>query len=219
DYGLRALDARHAGLSVALANDATGALGAANRDDVPALYWTAASWGAAIALSKDDPAMVADLPLVEALIDRALALDESWNHGSLHSFLISYEPARPGAGPAGYDRATKRFERAVALSEGKLASPYVAWAESVAVAKQDAEGFGKALESALAIDPAARPEWRLENLIAQERARRLLARTDELFLVDEEDDAEEEGAEEPPPPPTISLNLIPRAGAVARAAR
>ena len=28
--------------------------------DVPLLYWTAASWGAAIAVSKDDPEMIAD---------------------------------------------------------------------------------------------------------------------------------------------------------------
>ena len=219
DYGLRALDARNPGFSLALADDPARALREAERDDVPALYWTAASWGGAIALSKDDPSMVADLPIVEALIDRAIALDASWNHGSLHSFLISYEPARPGAGIAGYDRATEHFERAVALSEGTLASPYVAWAESVAIAKQDAEGFRKALDSALAIDPDARTEWRLENLIAQERARWLLARMDELFLDAEEEGTEEEGADEAPPSPTISLNMIPRAGAIARAAR
>ena len=38
------------------------------------------------------------------------------------------------------------------------------------------------LDRALAIDPDAKPEWRLENLVMQRRARWLLAREDELFL-------------------------------------
>ena len=38
------------------------------------------------------------------------------------------------------------------------------------------------LEKALAIDPDARPDERLANLIAQRRARWLLSHTDELFV-------------------------------------
>ena len=34
---------------------------------------------------------------VEALIDRALALDESFDRGAIHTFLISYEMVRQGA--------------------------------------------------------------------------------------------------------------------------
>ncbi len=237
DYGLRALEVRHSGIRAQLAETPGDAMQAMGREDVPALYWTAAAWGSAISLSKDQPELVADLPAVEALIDRAIALDESWNHGSLHSFLINYEPARPGAGPAGYERATEHFDRAVLLGEGKLASPYVAWAESVAVPKQDLEGFRKALETALAVDPDAKPEWRLENLISQERAAWLLSRTGELFLLPDEaeedvegepetsaaeegreeaeENPEEEVAKEPeeapkePPPFTISITLRP----------
>jgi hypothetical protein len=38
------------------------------------------------------------------------------------------------------------------------------------------------LRRALAVDPDARPEWRLANLVMQRRARWLLAREDDLFL-------------------------------------
>jgi hypothetical protein len=38
------------------------------------------------------------------------------------------------------------------------------------------------LRQALAIDPNAKLEWRLENLIMQERARWLLSRVSDLFL-------------------------------------
>jgi len=52
----------------------------------------------------------------------------------------------------------------------------------VCVAAQDRREFVAALERALAIDPAARPEWRLENRVLQRRARWLLTQADQLFL-------------------------------------
>jgi hypothetical protein len=38
------------------------------------------------------------------------------------------------------------------------------------------------LKQALAIDPNAKPEWRLANLVMQRRAKWLLSRIDQLFL-------------------------------------
>ena len=66
-------------------------------DDVGFLYWTACAWGAAMSISKHDPQLLADQPAVEALIDRALELDEAFEDGVIHTFLISYESARRGA--------------------------------------------------------------------------------------------------------------------------
>jgi len=182
DYGLRGLEVRHRGFEKALRADAKAALQDVSRRDVPLLYWTAAAWGSAISLSKHDPETVADQPLVEALIDRALVLDEAFDHGAIHSFLVSYEPSRPaGVGDAA-DRARKHFKRALELSRGQLASPLVAFAETVSVSQQNRKEFQVLIERALAIDVNALTEWRLANLIAQRRARWLLGRIDELFL-------------------------------------
>jgi len=52
----------------------------------------------------------------------------------------------------------------------------------VALQKQDKAQFQALLNQALAINPDAAPQSRLENLIAQRRARWLLGRADELFL-------------------------------------
>ncbi|TMB12519.1 MAG: hypothetical protein E6J66_05745, partial [Deltaproteobacteria bacterium] len=65
------------------------------RDDVPLLYWTVASWAGAIAANKRDLELVGDLPLIASLLDRALQLDEAWDQGALHEFAISFDPARP----------------------------------------------------------------------------------------------------------------------------
>ncbi len=182
DYGLRGLEAKHSGFSQALRQDPKSAVRAAKKNDVPLLYWTAVSWGAAIALSKDHPEIVAEQVQVEALIDRAYELDPGYAHGVIEQFLISYESARQGAQGDFAPRSRMHFDRAVALSDGQLASPFVAYAETVTIQKQQKAEFESLLNRALAIDPDARPEWRLSNLIMQRRARWLLSREDELFL-------------------------------------
>ena len=182
DYGLRGLETKRRNFGETLRADAKAAVGATKKKDVPLLYWTAASWGAAISLSKDDPESIADQPLVEALIDRALELDEAFDHGAIHSFLITYEPSRIGATGDAAERCRKHFARAVELSEDSQAGPYVSLAEAVSLDKQDRREFESLLGKALEIDPDARPEFRLANLIMQRRARWLLGRLDELFL-------------------------------------
>lgn len=182
NYGLRGLDVRHTDFSETLRHDPQSAVTKLRKLDVPTAYWTAVSWAAAISVSKDDPDLIADLPIVEALIDRCLVLDESFDQGAIHSFLITYEMARQGAEGDPAARATKHYERAVELSEGQLAGPYVSYAESVMVKQQDKEQFTSLLNQALAINPDEHTDSRLVNLIMQRRARWLLSRTDELFL-------------------------------------
>lgn len=182
DYGLRGLEAKHPGFSASLHEDPKGAVHNMKKQDVPLLYWTAVAWGAAIALSKDHPELVAEQPQVEALIDRAYEFDPAYDHGVIEQFLISYESARQGAKGDFAVRSKAHFDRAVSLSNGQLASPYVAYAETVSVQKQNREEFESLLKLALAVDPDKRLEWRLSNLIMQRRARWLLSRENELFL-------------------------------------
>src|SRR5262249_16943716 len=95
DYALRGLEVKHRGFEKALRQSPVAAVKTiVSRKEAPLLYWTAASWGAAISISKDNPDLIADQPIVEALIDRALQLDEKFDYGAIHGFLISYEQAR-----------------------------------------------------------------------------------------------------------------------------
>jgi hypothetical protein len=150
--------------------------------DVPFAYWTAAAWGRSISLSKHDPEAIADQRMVEALIDRALELDESFGDGAIHGFLISYEMVRQGAPGEAAERARAHFDRAMELSGGREAGPLVALAEAAAVQKQDVRWFKTLLEKALSIDVDAWPPSRLVNLVMQRRARWLLSRTEDLFV-------------------------------------
>ena len=187
DYGIRGLEAKHVGFGQALPREPKTAVLKAKKGDVPLLYWTAVAWAAAISLSKDQPELVAQQPQAEALIDRAYALDRDYDHGAIDNFLISYESARQGSKGDFQARAKEHFDRAVALSAGQQAGPFVAYAETVSIQKQDKSEFESLLKQALAVNPDVRPEWRLSNLIMQRRARWLLSREGELFLSTEAD--------------------------------
>jgi predicted anti-sigma-YlaC factor YlaD len=182
DYGLRGLEATHAGFSSRVRADPRAAVKLAVADDVPLLYWTAASWGAAISLSKDNADLVGDLGIVEALIDRAAELNERFDHGAIHAFLITYEMSRAAGEGDPVDRARRHFDRAMELSDRHQAAPLVTLAEAVAIPRGQRAEFESLLKTALAIDADARPEWRLVNLVMQRRARWLLSRIDDLFL-------------------------------------
>ena len=181
DYGLRGLDARYRSLSEQLLRDPKSAVRFTKASDVPMMYWTAAAWGLAISISKDNPDLIADQLLVETIIDRAYALDRDFDSGAIDGFLISYEPSRQGATGDPSLRARMHFDRAVSLTKGGLASPFVSLAEAVSVPNQDRREFDALMKKALAVDPTVKPAWRLQKLIAQRRARWLLSRTTDLF--------------------------------------
>ena len=183
-YGLRGLETKHPGFTQRLLADPKAAVAQLTKAEVPTTYWTAVSWAAAISLSKDNPELVGQVPAMEALMDRALELDESFSGGAIHSFLITYEMSRRGLTGDPVLRSRKHFAQAVALSQGKEASPYVALAEAVTIQKQDLKEFESLLNQALAVNANANPDTRLVNLVMQRRARWLLAQKAELFLTD-----------------------------------
>ena len=181
-YGMRGLETVHPGFAAALDNDADAALKAGKRD-VPMLYWTAASRGLAISLSKTSPEMIAELPLVETIVRRVAELDEGFNAGAVPEFLITLEAAHSGVKLEERQKLMRQhFDRAIELSEGKRAGTYVSFAENACIPAQNQAEFQSLLQKALAVDADADPPNRLANLVAQRRARWLLKHTNELFL-------------------------------------
>ena len=182
-YGMRGLEARHPGFGAALEDNAETALQRAGKRDVPLLYWTAASRGLAISLSKNSPEMIAYLPLVETIIRRVAQLDEGFGDGAVPEFLITFEAARTDITAEEQQKLMRQhFERAIELSRGKRAGTYVSFAENACLPAQHAAEFKSMLEKALALDPDADPDHRLATLVAQRRARWLMEHVGELFL-------------------------------------
>lgn len=184
DYGLRGLEERHEGMAARLraGRDVAKVLAAAEKKDVPFLYWTASAWVLAVVNDKSDMGLVGELPVPLAMMERALALDEKWGQGSIHEFYVSYDAARSEAEGGGPERAKAHLDRAMELSSNKKLGPSVAWAEGVLVQRQDRAEFTRVLEEVLRADPGAEPRYRLPNILAQRRAKALLDHADDLFL-------------------------------------
>jgi tetratricopeptide (TPR) repeat protein len=181
DFGLRALEVKHKGITRQLQSHPETAARPLTAKEVPLIFWTAASWGSAINLGKDRPDLAADIDAVKALITRGLALDERYERGAFHEAMILMESLPPAMGGSP-ERARQHFERAVALSQGTKPGPFVTLAQSVSVASQNRREFRELLAKALAVDPEKNPSDRLQTLLLQSKARALLAREDELFL-------------------------------------
>ena len=180
-YGLQNVEIDHPDIAARLLDDPQSAAAVFDVEDVESLYYLGGAWMLAISLGLDQPALVADLPAARALLDRALELDEDFERGALHSAFITLESVGEAMGGS-YARARDHFARAVELSDGQDAGPYVSLATGVAVAEENREEFRELLETAIAIDPDEEPSNRLLNLIAQKRARVLLDHIDDLFF-------------------------------------
>lgn len=180
DYGLRGLAVGAPGVAARLRSlrDPAAAAATLKKEQLPLVYWTAASWALAISAGKEDMALVAELPAPEALLRRALELDEGWNEGALHELAASFEAARPGGS---VEAARAQLAAALAEAGGRRLGPLVAWAEGPLVQAQDRAEFTRLLGWVVKADPERSPPDRLANVVAQRRARLLLRHADDLF--------------------------------------
>jgi predicted anti-sigma-YlaC factor YlaD len=180
NYGLRGLEIKHPAFAERLKANPKEAVKELRKSEAPLMYWTAISWGAALSASHDFM-MIPEIPRFEALIDRVLEMDEAYDQGTVHTFMVTYEMSRLSAKADKAARAKEHFDRAVALGGGHQAGPLVAYAEFVLVAQKNKTEFQNMLRQALRLDINASPANRELNLAVQRRARWLLSRTDKLF--------------------------------------
>jgi len=147
--------------------------------DVPLLYWVAVTWGGWIGSHLDDVVAISQLPRVETLMQRAVALDETFDHGGGFLFLGAYEASRPAGQLA---KAKTYFERGLEIGEGKFLMGYVYYASSYAVRARDRKAYHEALEKVINTPANVVPELTLVNTIAQDKARRMLDEEKDIFL-------------------------------------
>lgn len=177
-HAMAALEQHQPGLGRALAGVQPLPGGAPLRlpvEQVGVAYWAAASWGAWIALSKDQPEIVADLPAAVRLARLAYDTQPSHGDGALASLLGSFEAARPGGSRAD---AEALFDRAFAAGHQRNAGAYVAKAEALALPAGDRPAFEALLRQALVIAAARRD---LNNEVMRQRAQWLLDSADDRF--------------------------------------
>ena len=147
---------------------------------MPALFWTSFNWASYLNLHLDDPATIADLPRIEAMIDRVIELDPGFYYGSAHAFkgvIAAMRPKMLGGKP---ELAEGEFKAAMAAAPDYLMTR-VLFAQYFARQQQNAELFRSELDEVAAADAAKLPAQRLANELAKRRAKLLIGMQKKLF--------------------------------------
>ncbi|MDD2744123.1 MAG: TRAP transporter TatT component family protein [Rhodocyclaceae bacterium] len=177
-HALKALEEQTPGLRRALSQTRPAEWPPIAREQVGLAYWAAASWGGWISLSKDDPDVVADLPLAIRLAELAWATNPDWGDGTLTSLLGSFEAGRSGGSRA---RALGYFDQSIAQAQGRNAGAFIAKAEGYAQPAGDRVLFEQLLRQALAVKNEAGSPLALQNEAMRRRAAWLLLKAPDLF--------------------------------------
>jgi hypothetical protein len=148
--------------------------------DIGPLYSYAIAWLSHLDATSEDWTAVAELPWVQAVLERTLALDESYDHGAVHGYLGILNALRPPALGGKPDVARAHFERAIELSGGRDLSIKVEYARRYARLVFDQELHDRLLTDVVNA-PAEAPRYTLFNVLAKQEAQTLLATSKEYF--------------------------------------
>jgi len=153
-----------------------------DEDDVPALFWTAYGWASAINVSRDDMAMIADLPIAQALVQRCFQLDRTFYDNGPVLFMANIYAGFSEALGGNPERGRQMYEQVIRQSHGRDLLPIFMLAKTYAVQVQNRAMFERLLRQVLETpDHPQAKNKRMTNAIARRRARRLLAQIGELF--------------------------------------
>lgn len=182
-YLFRALDIRYPGFSTAvLHGDIDSLLRATSLADTSLLYWTGMAWMGAFTADKFNMTLTASMPRAVALVRRVMELRPDMGNGACHDFFTSYYGAMPASLGGSEQKSREHFARAVELSKGTNAGPYVALASTVCINRQDIAEFRTLMEKAIAIELDSNPGNRLANILSQRKARWYLSHIEDFFL-------------------------------------
>lgn len=151
------------------------------KEDVPALSCAAGAWGGWIGSNLGNVAAVGDLPLFGATVDRILDLDDTYDYGAPHLLKGVYLAVRAPVFGGGLAEAKKEFDRALSIGGNKVLAGKVLFARYYAVGIKDRQLFEGTLREVLGAPVDEVPEFTLSNTLAKERAKKLLAKTEDYF--------------------------------------
>lgn len=146
--------------------------------DLQALYTYGVSWAGWIQVRTADWNALADLPRVEAVLERVIALDPGYDKGRAQLYLGVMRSQLPPAMGGKPETGREHFEMALRYSQGRDLMAKVEYARHYARLVFDQKLHDRLLKEVLDADPVE-PNLTLSNILAQQRARKLLA--DEYF--------------------------------------
>ncbi|MCZ6560064.1 MAG: TRAP transporter TatT component family protein [Gammaproteobacteria bacterium] len=148
--------------------------------DAPALFAYTVSWLAYIRTHSSNWGSVADLPKVEASLERIQALDENYESAAVHQYLGILNTLRPAALGGAPELGRSHFEQAVEITNGQDLSIKLEYARSYSRLVYDRELHDRLLVEVVEASPEV-PGYTLFNTLAQTEAQALLDSADDYF--------------------------------------
>jgi len=145
----------------------------AGEDHLQTIYTLATSWAGWIQTHSDDWNAVADLPRVDALLQRVIDLQPGYDRGRAQLYLAVMRSQLPPALGGKPEQGKQHFELAIRYSEGRDLMAKVEYARRYARLVFDQPLHDRLLQEVLKASPEA-PGLTLSNVLAQQQARQLL---------------------------------------------
>lgn len=161
-------------------DDFAAALAGIDDERIDLMYGLAAAWAGQIQAHRDDWGAVADLPKVEALLLRVVAIDPGHEGGLPLVYLGVLNSLRPEAVGGKPAQGRAYFQQAIDASGGRNLYAKTLMAEFHARLVFDQALHDQLLNDVLAADPKS-PGYTLMNTLAQQRATQLLASGKDYF--------------------------------------
>jgi hypothetical protein len=161
-------------------DDFEKALRPTDQSDVDALYGLGSAWASWVQANSGDWNAIADIPKVQALMERVVLLSPEYESGSAHLYLGVLYTLRPESMGGRPDLGRQHFESAIEFSGGRNLSAKVLFARQYARLVFDRALHDQLLTDVVDSDPKA-SGFTQSNVLAQEEAHELLADADEYF--------------------------------------
>lgn len=156
------------------------ALATTGKSGLATLYGYGVAWASWVQVNAEDWNAVADLSKVEALFERCIVLDETYDGGGAHVYLGVIKSLLPAAVGGKPELARQHFERALEISAGQNLMIKVLMAKHYARNVFDQELHDRLLTSVEAAE-ADYSGYTLINSLAKLEADQLLAESEEFF--------------------------------------
>lgn len=147
--------------------------------DLPVTYTLGVAWVGRLQANSDDWAVIAELGRAKALMNRIIELDENYEKGGPHLYMGGMETLLPESLGGKPEKGRAHFEKAMALNPDYLMTRVI-YAQQYARLVFDQALHDRLLNDVLAADAEAEG-LTLTNLVAKERAKRLLAGSADYF--------------------------------------
>lgn len=190
-------------------NDLKGAYESIGIKDCKAVYWYAAATLGAFSTNPLDLELSLEMPCVFACLIKSVEIDEEYGDGVFHEMLMSVYQSLPANMYMSADSETAlwmnkhltdyygkfnisdpnpdimtdfHYRKALELSDGFHAGLYLAYAAGTAVSRNDRALYKELLEKVISLDIDRKPESRLANTIARQKAVKMLSEMDDIFF-------------------------------------